>query len=306
MKTLISKIPGSLLIAFAAILWGTDSLVRDPLSKVFSPVILVWLEHLTGLLFIAPWVLKRHPKDLFSLKWKEWIAVIFFGVGGSALAGIFYTASIQFAGPAVSILIIKLQPLFVLGTASIVLKEKAKNNLFPWAGIALVSAFVLSFPELDFSFISKGFTSYARGVFFAFLAMALWGFSTVAGKYFLYRHSPSVGVFWRWVTASLSLGFIAYLNQEFYIPLDLVFTRKVLPYLLYLGSVAGVVSMGIYYAGLKKIPASVATFIELIYPLAGVILNVAFLDSQLSGIQVLAAVLLFVSILLIMIPKTKS
>ncbi len=302
----MKKIPGTFWVAIAAILWGTDALVRYPLSKIFSATDLVWLEHMTGLLFIVPWVLYRHRKKIFNLKFKEWIAIAFFGIGGSALADIFYTASLQFVGTAVSILIIKLQPLFVLWTAYFFLGEKPKKNLFPWALIALICVILLSFPDLHFDFINKGMNNYTRGVLYAFVAMLLWSLSTVAGKYFLYRHPASVAVFWRWASAAIALGIISHYFDSTPIAWGTVFSSQALPYLLYLGSVAGVIAMGIYYVGLKSIPASQATFVELLYPLTGVVLNALILDAKLNEIQILSTVLLLISLILIITPRQSA
>ncbi|MBI3535294.1 MAG: DMT family transporter [Deltaproteobacteria bacterium] len=296
---------GSIFVGLAAVLWGTDTLARYPLTKFFDPLFIVWLEHLAGLLLILPLVIWKHKNEIFKLKLKEVFAIIIFGIGGAAIANIFYTTSLKFSGTAVSILIVKLQPLFVLWSAFLFLGEKPTKNFFPWGIVAIIAAILLSFPELDFDFKSKGAQDHIKGVLYAFLAMAIWGFSTVAGKYFLYRHSASVTTLWRYLAATLSLGVVYFLiNKGNATPWGLVFSAHTLPYLLYLASIAGVVAMGIYYKGLKLIPASKATFVELIYPLTAVILNVFILNAELSSVQVIAAALLFISLLLIIIPKS--
>jgi drug/metabolite transporter (DMT)-like permease len=57
--------------------------------------------------------------------------------------------------------------------------------------------------------------------------------------------------------------------------------------------------MLIYYRGLSRTPASVSTFIELVYPIGAVILNTAFLHTPLVPIQIIAGLILTFAVAMI-------
>ncbi|OFZ73794.1 MAG: hypothetical protein A3K03_12140 [Bdellovibrionales bacterium RIFOXYD1_FULL_44_7] len=73
----------------------------------------------------------------------------------------------------------------------------------------------------------------------------------------------------------------------------------------YLSLVPGLFAFWLYYKGLQRIPASIATFVELLFPLAGIVLNVAFGLASITFFQATVGLLLLFSVLLIAIPRTR-
>jgi drug/metabolite transporter (DMT)-like permease len=57
--------------------------------------------------------------------------------------------------------------------------------------------------------------------------------------------------------------------------------------------------MFIYYFGLKRIPASVATIFELVWPLSAVILDFIINKNTLNGIQYISSAILLLSFFMI-------
>jgi drug/metabolite transporter (DMT)-like permease len=55
--------------------------------------------------------------------------------------------------------------------------------------------------------------------------------------------------------------------------------------------------MILYYRGLRGIPASIATLLELSFPLTAVWVNSRYLDASLSGTQLLAMTALLISMI---------
>jgi len=76
--------------------------------------------------------------------------------------------------------------------------------------------------------------------------------------------------------------------------------------LLYMALVPGLGAMLLYYAGMKRTPALVVTFVELLFPVGAVILNWIFLDSPLSMFQVAAAAALLLAVTRISFLKIES
>lgn len=287
---------GPLAIALAALLWATDSVFRTPAAASLDPVALVFLEHLLGGLVLLAWVAWRHGTRVFDLRPKEWVAAAAVGCGGSALATVLFTASFRYANPSVVVLLQKLQPILVVGFAYLVLGERPRKRFFFWAGIALLSAILLGFPDMDFRIHQRvGGLESARGILYATVAAILWGAATVGGKLLLNRTPCSVAVFWRYFFALVTLGGFL-LVQGTRIPWSATLQAPVQTMILYLALMTGIVPMAAYYAGLARTSASAATFIELIYPVGAVALNFLLLDVSLAPIQAISSGLLLVAV----------
>ncbi|MBI4402801.1 MAG: DMT family transporter [Deltaproteobacteria bacterium] len=284
-----------LLIAIACMLWATDSIVRFPASLKLDYKVVVLVEHLIGLLLFGPFVVIRYGRNLFKLSAKDVVLIIILGVGGSALGGIFFTHSIQFIGPSTATFFQMLQPAFVVTAAFLFLKERHSGIFFECAIWVILNAIIIGFPNFEFGFSILNAEQLRKGVLLAFLAMTLWGAATVAGKSMLHRHLPLFVVFWRWLSAVVFLSIVILVDRT-EIPWSSFSEPAVLAPLAFLGVVTGVIAMTIYYYGLRDLPASVATFVELLYALGGVLLPTLYFGSKLSAIQVFGAIALVVAI----------
>ncbi len=292
----IEKILGPILIGVAALMWATDALMRVPVLRTLDPTFIVFIEHLIGVGVLLPWVLFKYRKGLFSLGKKEWLGAAMIGAGGSAFATVLFTASFRYINPTIAILLQKLQPLFVLLLAVAFLRERPGWRVVGWGILALVAAFVLSVPSFDLGFLDQRIDLHSKGVIYALVAAFLWACATVIGKAFLMKNAPDFVTFWRFgfglvtVGALLVLGGAGIFNE----PWGRLSDEATRNSLLYMGLVPGLLSMLFYYAGLSRATASVASLVELMFPLFAVVLNYFFLGLSLSATQIGAgAVLVF-------------
>jgi len=292
------KIVGPGLVALASVLWATDSLVRFPSVGALDPTFIVLVEHLIAVALLLPWALKRGSGLLFNLNWKEWLAAAFAGIGGSALALILFTASFRYVNPSITILLQKLQPILVVLIAAALLGERPGKRFYLGAPIALAAAIVLSFPDLDFGFLSDKFDVRSRGVFYALFSCSIWAVATVAGRLVLLRQSPMVASFWRY---AFGLGGLLGLSLLGNVPMawGQAFTPPLLYSMTYMAVIPGLLAMICYYAGLSRTPASIATFAELLFPVGAVILNTLFLHTPLNHTQMIAGGVLLAAVTLI-------
>ena len=289
----------ALFVALAALIWGTDSLVRYPAASQLPPSVLVLLEHLIGLVLVAPIVMIKYRHEFKKLNAADLSLALCVGLAGACLGGIFYTSSITRIGPSASTLFQMIQPLFVLGLAYFFLREKRSSSFFQVGVWVALNAILLGLPDFNFGFLAMKDSQQSQGVLYGFLAMTMWGISTVAGKALLSKYSPVVVVFFRFLIASFSLSLIVGLRGSA-IPWRTIATINMGAPLLYLGSFAGVFAMWVYYKGMQSLPASIVTFIELLYPLAGVLFPVLYFGSSISGIQTFGAIALIFSLLLLL------
>jgi drug/metabolite transporter (DMT)-like permease len=302
----LKTLSGPLLVGFAAFLWATDALIRYPAIDQVDPTFIVFIEHALAVLILFPWLYFKNRNEILSLSPKEWLAAIFSGMGGSAIGTVFFTASFLYINPSVAVLLQKLQPVMVVLIAYLFLGERPDRKFYIWGLVALGAAIVLSFPDMNFRFLTGGMDIESKGVQYAFGAALLWAASTVSGKILLKKTSTAVAVFWRFFFGLIALIFlmaaaktgnpfaspgahtsVSAMLGSFWNP-----SSPMMLSVLYLSLVPGLLAMVVYYSGLSRTPASVTTFIELVYPIGAVILNTAILHTPLLPVQTFAGLIL--------------
>jgi drug/metabolite transporter (DMT)-like permease len=282
------------LIFFAAMLWATDAPFRMYLTKDLNSNFIVLAEHFVDVLFIAPVLIVGFAR-LKKLTVKEWTAVIFIAVCGSALASVAFTQSFHYVNPSVAILLQKLQPFIAVSLAAGILKEQLTPRYWGWAIAAILGAYLVSFPGLKPElFPGEHFNPNIIGVAYALLAAIFWGASTVFGKYVLRN------VDFKIVTAlRFSVGFVFMLILNVStgsIPTISQVNLADWIYIVIISVASGVVALFIYYKGLENTSASVATIAELGFPMAAVIINWFFLGAALVPVQLLGMSILVFAI----------
>jgi len=265
-----------LLVAAGATLWGTDTVLRQPLTQALPSAAIVFYEHLILAVVVMP-TLVATRKAWMKLSVRQWAAVIGLSWGGSALATICFTLAVQTGNPTTAVLLQKIQPVFTFLLAGIVLGEGPRRRDWVLLAIAAGGAYLVSFG-------GSGLWPSLRPVdvtsaMLALVAAALWGSSTVLGRY---------------VSASLSFTALTALRIVVALPLlALLNLPSGLPVpqeghalkLVWLALVPGLAALLLYYRGLKYTPAPVAALAELCFPATTALLNWLFLGSRLSAWQ---------------------
>lgn len=285
---------GTLLIFLAAMMWATDAPFRVSLLKDLSPQFVVLAEHFFNMLLVLP-VLIAARSAIARLSGKEWAALGVIAVGGSALATFMFTQAFAYVNPSVAILLQKLQPIITITLASVFLKEKLKSGFWLWAVLAMAGAYCISFPNLvPQVYAGEQFNPNMTGVLLAVGAAALWGASTVFGKYLLHRIDFLHVTALRFGIAFLFLLVAGALTGHVREVADV--TARDWLFLCIIAFVSGALSLYLYYRGLRTTKASVATIAELGFPLAAMLINALFLDEKLTYTQLAGAAVLLVSV----------
>src|SRR5512136_2058454 len=133
---------GLLLVVLAAVLWGTDSLFRRPLTRSLSPVTIVFLEHVVLVLVLLPF-LARSAGALRNLGRRDWIALSFIALGGSVAATSLFTFAIKHGNPSVAALLQKTQPIFTLLLARWLLGEQPGRRFWFCFPLAVAGAYLV-------------------------------------------------------------------------------------------------------------------------------------------------------------------
>ena len=280
---------GPLLIFVAALLWGLDGVLRRSLYDL-PPITIVFFEHLVGLIIIAPFLWKAWGKE--RLEKKEWYAMGVVALLSGVLGTLFFTTAllkVNFIPFSVVFLLQKLQPLFAIGAAAVLLRERVSWQYVWWAGLALTAGYFVTFPGGVVNFSGGG--AHVMAAAFALLAAACWGSSTALSRYLLIGHSHT---------------FITGLRFLFTVPIALIFvfalratpslgavTSVQLGTLVIIALSTGLAALWIYYRGLKRTTASVSTIVELAFPVTAIFIDYFLYDTTLAVSQYVAAAVLF-------------
>ena len=283
----------SLYILGACLLWAMDLVIRYPVTLKMNYVSIVFVESLVGLLFISPWLLKNFS-ELKKLSLFNWLIALFIGGIGMSVAGYLQTACIQKATPGLFSFFQIFQPLFVIYLAYVVLKEKVDNMYVYWGIWVVLSAILMFSVDLELMLSSEIVISDSL---IALLTMLIWGTCTILAKKFLKSHSPVLLVGLRWFFAFLFSGAILLLEKET-IQTEIVFQSDVIARFLFIGVVAGVFSMYLYYSGMKNLEAGKISFMEISYSAFGMIFSAIYTFESLTFFQLLGAASFFAFIVL--------
>ena len=288
MKKLFSY--GPLLIIVAASLWAFDGIIRRSLYSLPS-ITIVFYEHLFGAIILLPYLILTFKKE--GLTRKEFFLLLFIAMFSGVLGTLWFTTALlktNFISFSVVYLIQKLQPIFAISAASIFLKEKISKSYIKWAVLALLAAYFVTFKNGIINFSTGSGTIiaalYALGAAFA------WGSSTVFSKIALIKRPSNYIAGLRFLfTSILAFGMVFIMGQSKSLSAP---TISQLGRFLLIAVSTGMVSVAIYYRGLKKVPANVSTILELVYPLLAVFIDATLYKSFLAPTQYLAGgVLLF-------------
>jgi DME family drug/metabolite transporter len=294
---------GALAVVLAALLWSVDGLLRRHLYSLPPSVIVFW-EHCLGLVFLLPFLWKSREK-FRELTKKQWWSMSLVALMSGALGTILYTAAlgrIQYIPFSVVVLLQQLNPVFAIGAAALLLRERLTAKFLGLSLIALAGAYLVTFPHLTVNLATgKGTITAAL---LAVGAAACWGIGTAFSKYALRGTSyPHVTAIRFGLTAVISLGFVFGSGSAHAVS---SLTQTQFFYLLAITCSTGLVALLIYYYGLQRVAASRAAVLELAWPLSAVLVGWLFLHQGLTLTQALGAVVLIGTTYLLTLQTTEQ
>lgn len=286
------RFTGPMLIIIAATLWALDGVIRRNLYSL-PPITIIFFEHLIGLIILLPFAWKLVIKEKIGKR--EWILLSVIAILSGLLGTLWFTTAllkVHFISFSVVFLLQKLQPLFAIGTASIFLKEKISKAYLPWAGLALISAYFVTFPGGVVNIQTGEGTIiaalYALGAAFA------WGSSTTFSKMLLGKVNSTVSTFYRFLfTIICSIILIVGLGYSSSLG---VVTIPQYGWFVLIAFSTGMVALMIYYKGLRDTPVHISTILELAFPFIAIFIDKIMYGNTLALSQWLATFVLVYSI----------
>lgn len=283
------------LVALAASLWGFSSLLREPLSHQLPALAVVLAEHVVLVLLVSPWVVPAiGALTRSSVRTKLGVLVI--GAGSSALATTLFTAAFRTGDPITPQVLQKLQPLFALLLAAVILGERLTARFPLFAAPAIVGVWLLAFPNP----LGVGVQN-LTAVALAIGAALLWAAGTVLGRLVSAELSFLHVTTLRFTVGLVTLAVFAMATSTpVSVPVDLI------PRLVLLALVPGLLALVLYYIALRRTPASRATLAELAFPLTAAAVGVTLLDGRLDGSQWVGFVVVLASVVLLCLHERRS
>jgi drug/metabolite transporter (DMT)-like permease len=290
----LAAVPGVVLIAAAAAMWGTDALFRKPLAESTSAGTIVFGEHVILVLITLPLIVPA-MRALFAAGTRYVLAGIAIGAGASAVATILFTQAFVRGDPITPVVLQKVQPLIVIAAARVMLGEQPRRG-FVWFVIpALLGVWLIAFPQ-PFDVHASGLEPIAL----ALGAAVLWGLGTVFGRY-LSRRLPFEHV----VTVRFSFGLIASAIMLPILGAPAFASAHDTLWIAYLALVTGAAALSLYYIGLQRTPAMLASIAELAYPVTAVIVGYVAFDATLRWTQWLGVIVTVGVVSLLPAPRRK-
>ena len=269
---------GLLWIASAAVLWGTDPVLRRPLAGALGPTQIVFYEHLILLAVVLP-VLFREAAFLSKLSARAWTALLGTAWLGSALATILFTAALRAGNPTTAVLLQKTQPFFAIALARIVLRERWQASFLYLAAAGIAGAYLVAFGNGNL--LAPAFSVERWPAVLALGAAAGWGFATVFGRIVI-AEVPFELVTALRIAFALPLLFVAAAVQKQTAAPSLPQAGS----LIWLALIPGFAALMLYYRGLRESPAVKATIAELAFPVTASLLNWYVLGVDVAPLQI--------------------
>jgi drug/metabolite transporter (DMT)-like permease len=295
MSLRLAAIPGVVLVAVAAAMWGTDPIIRRTMSGTTSATTIVFGEHVILVALTLPLLLPA-LRAVFRAGPRFVAAAVVVGAGASAVATILFTdALIGHSDFITPVVIQKVQPLVAVGAAALLLAERPRPG-FAWLFLPALAGFWLVNQPNPFDPSAQGAVVIAE----ATGAAVLWALGTVLGRYMSrkleFQHILSLRFFFGLLASAILLpimGASAYSNGH-----DSVL-------ILYLALVTGLLALTLYYYGLQRTPAILASLAELTYPAVAVIAGIYAYDQHLHWTQWLGVALILGAVTLLPVQRRR-
>ena len=301
---------GPLFIMAGASLWAIDALFRTQLTFTIPSAAIIFGEHLIGFIALSP-IFFKNIDQVKRLTQNDWLTLLAMTIVSSVAGGILFTQALNmsfaqndFLTP---LMLLKLQPIFIVALSAWILKEKISLRFIILAIAALIGSYIMSFGLLPPVLSLQG----KMLVFIlAISAPICWGIGTILSKKVLTKLDFGVATSMRYLMAIPVALIFAYALGQTYDVANITFDA-LWRFLVIGGVTGGAAAIFIYYWGLTHTKAHVSAFAELIFPFISIIIATTQLNPYgepqvLSVANIIGIIILIVSIVLISFETKKK
>ncbi len=295
---------GAMAICVAATLWGLDGVVLTPRLYSLNIGLVVFIFHALPFLLMNIFMYRqyRHLKSFTSGDVLMFFLLSLFGGAIGTLAIVKALFLVNFQALTIVVLLQKLQPVFAITLAALLLREKLKRNFLLWSALAISASYFLTFGFSLPNLVTGSETALAAG--FSLLAAFAFGSSTVFSKKVLQKYSFFTATFYRYAfTSIIMLLFVVSTGMLKTIPEINGLQWSIF---LLIGVTTGSGAIFLYYFGLTRIRAMLATICELCFPVSAILFDYLVNDRVLNLVQWISAAILVFAILKLSLEKEQA
>jgi drug/metabolite transporter, DME family len=285
---------GIVCIIAAALLWGVCYFILKLIAGEIGPFTVTFLESISGI--VAMMLIYRvRPKDAVrAAKTGGWriLAVAFLAI---TFANSIFILALNNIDLGVASILEKTQPIFTLILAVIFLKERIALLSVVFGLLGLIGAIAVVPFAQHHNFMLSLNRQTVIGVSAALAAAVGWAGSTIIGRNLAVSGHGHIEIsFLRIIFGAITV-----------LPLCLIYEMphwnapvpwRSVGLACLSGIIDGVLSNVLYYRGMKYVAAGVSGVLEIITPVAAVLLGVAILGEHLSLRQTIGAFIVLLSV----------
>jgi drug/metabolite transporter (DMT)-like permease len=291
----LNAVPGVVLVAIAAALWGLDPILRKPLASSTTATTIVFGEHVVLVLLTLPLLLPA-LRAVWQAGPRYVAASIGVGAGASAVATILFTDALFHSDFITPVVLQKVQPLVAVIGAALILGERPRPRFVWFLLPALLGLWLVNQPH-PLEPTANGL----RPVIESLAAAVLWACGTVLGRYLgrelEFQHILSLRFFFGLIASAIALpvmGAAAYAGGH-----DSL-------WIAYYAIATGLISLALYYHGLKRTPAVLASLAELTYPAIAVIGGIYAYNAHLRWSQWIGVAMIITVVSLLPVQRRRA
>jgi drug/metabolite transporter (DMT)-like permease len=287
---------GPALVIAGASMWGLETYWRIPLGKKLDADILVFHEHWMGLTLTLPFLVVGAPA-LRSVSRKAIVSMVGSGVLGSALGTVCFTQALALLNSSLANLLLNVQPVISVLVSWVWLRERPRARFYPWAAVALACGVAMAWTPDALESPHR----LALGLVFIAATALCWGASTTFGRAAMMEIDFKTGTALRYLIGTVATFALAAARGDLGARLQwgVLATPSTLRDMGGLLVVAAITPTFLYFAGLARTKASVATFAEMSQTFASLLITWGVLGDALRPHQVVAGVVLLVAVVFI-------
>ena len=289
------KVLGAALICLSAALWGLDGVVLTPRLVNLPVSFVVFLLHIVPFILMQPFLYRSYGR-LRLMDSRGWSALALVSMTGGLIGTLAIVKAlflVDFNQLSVVVLLQKLQPIFAIVLAAILLKERMSLRFLTSAVVAILGAYLLTFGFAMPQAAADAIT--LQAALWAVIAAAAFGSATVLGKWLLSSLDFKDATFARYGMTAV-MAFAVLVIGGVGLPLSSITSTNWIVILI-ISVTTGSGAIFLYYFGLTRVRASVATICELCLPLSAVLLDYVVNGTVLGIWQWVGAALLVGAIL---------
>jgi drug/metabolite transporter (DMT)-like permease len=292
---------GAMAICVAATLWGLDGVVLTPRLYSLDIGLVVFIFHALPFLLMNVFMYKEY-KHIRTFTTTDVIMFFLLSLLGGAVGTLAIVKAlflVNFKALTIVVLLQKLQPVFAITLAALLLGEKLKRNFLLWSALAITAGYFLTFGFNLPDFVEGSKTALAAG--FSLLAAFAFGSSTVFSKKVLQKYSFFTATFFRYAFTSLIM--LLYVLSTGILKSIPEISGMQWTIFSIIGITTGSGAIFLYYFGLTRIRAMLATICELCFPVSAILFDYLVNGRVLTLVQWVSAAVLIFAILKLSLEK---